>query len=193
MSDAENLPVNPDEIFIINEKEYRSFYEDAYKKILQPKYLVQTAIVLPFQIPLDEGASFSVVGKRNICTFHFTTIKLNLPANHGVIDKNSPKTTYYKSRVEMIFVSPKLLDINKRHSISDCIDILLDGLNDFLMAYLIMTKDADVYRISREMFSTLIIVRLLQTDNWHRQDAIFIMHLNEPWERPIMHREDQHN
>src|SRR5687768_9565258 len=100
-------PRDLNDVFIINEAEYRAFYQEIYNQIFKPEHLIQTVIALPFQVPLDEGASFSMVGRGNICTFHFTTVTLDMPANIGILGENTTRATHYRSRVEMIYVPKK--------------------------------------------------------------------------------------
>lgn len=183
---------NMDDAFAVNETEYVLYYKPLYERLFKPELLIQTVIVLPFHMPLEEGFSFSIEGRNSIYTYHFTTVAFDLPAHLGFAHAQSPIVTYYKSRVEMIFVSKKALDRSKEDIFSNCFDILLDHLNRFLMAYLVMKKDTEIYRVSREMLPTTTLMRVVTPEPWkEEQQLLFLLHFDTPYRKTTLEHEEQ--
>ena len=179
-----------DKLFAINSMSFRKDFHSVYKNHFTPKYIVQFPVLLPFHIPFKNGTCVTLVAReKNACTYHFSSVTTNHHVSMGVVTPTPLEVPVHVTRVEMAFVTAKKVKKNEK-LLSDIFDVLLEGLNFVLSAYLIQTKDADVYRISKEMIQFASMYRVIPIQRWRKSvHGLFLLHLNVPYPRSILSKE----
>jgi hypothetical protein len=78
-------------------------------------------------------------------------------------------------------------------ALSGIFDRLLGKLNALIVAYVILTRDHQAYRVSREMFEFGSVYRSIVPGDWEKgATGLFLLHRNVPFEKPEM-SQNQHD
>lgn len=176
-----------DKLFAINSASFKKDFLPVYERHFTPKYIVQFPVLLPFHIPFKNGICVTLFTKRKgACTYHFSSITTNHHVSMGVVAPTLLEVPVHETRVEMTFVTAKRMKRNEK-LLSDTFDMLLEGLNLVLSAYLIQTKDVDVHRISKEMIQFGSMYRIIPIQRWHKFiHGLFLVHFDVPYSRSIL-------
>ncbi|NLI91111.1 MAG: hypothetical protein GX434_02560 [Peptococcaceae bacterium] len=178
-----------EESFAINHNNFEKDILPYYNFLkVKPLFLVQIPIILPFQIPFNQGTcSTFELQDGEACTFHFSDVNFNEKIYAGIVNENSSMLPVCKSRVEMTYVLNKEITIppdKDEDLLSMLFDRMIEILNWIILSYLISLKDTDVYRISREMLEPASIIRIIRIEPWEEVwKGIFLTHTDIPYVR----------
>lgn len=183
-----------DQFFAINKDSYKKEFFEVYEKFnLSPKSLIQFPVILPFDIPFDQGICSSFVLKNdNICTLHFSTVQTQKSIHAGIVSREPITTTISKTRVEMTYVTSQSIDSNlDKKFLSNIFDKLVSCLNYVITAYLVYKKDVDIYTVSKEMFEFGSIYRIIPLDDWDEMNVgLFLMNDNIPYQKNMLNENE---
>jgi len=172
--------------YAIEKEIYFQLFEPAYRQMFTPQCLIQFPILLPFQVPFEEGGAFSIFHDDYISTFHFLTIIRQETVDGGVLGESPAHLEVHKSRVEMVYVTDKEIALDEDH-LSLYFDRLLEQLNKFLLSYLIYKKDSDVYRVSKEMMQFAVMYRAIDLTPWSEKGmGLLMLHFDVPYGRETL-------
>lgn len=155
------------------------------KHSIKPVQLFQFPIMLPFHIPVIDGAcyTFPDAKKNEAKTYKFNTVKTTHNIAAGIITPNTEEFPVEYSRVEMVNVFGEAKEITE-DSLTDVFDILLDHLNAVLVAHLLLSKDVDIHRVTREMLQFVSTYRVVTLPDWRNGEVgLFNLHADVPYVR----------
>ncbi|HZD59849.1 MAG TPA: hypothetical protein VE439_05295 [Anaerolineae bacterium] len=178
-------------LFHINRNNYPKDFEPIYKQEFNPQTLIQFPILLPFHIPVPDGTCVTFFNEGSALTYCFMTITSTQRISPRVVTKDALDMPIQRTRVEMAYATEQ--DISwEEANLSDYFDDLLTGLNFVLTAYITLTKDVDVYRVSKEMVQFAASYRFVHPDAWDKAEVgIFLSHSDVPYERKLLTKEQQ--
>jgi len=183
-----------DDYFAINQESYKEEFVEIYKKFnLEPKYLIQFPVILPFNIPFSQGVCISfVLDNNDVCTLHFSIIESQKSINAGIVTPEPISTPVHKTRVEMTYVSSEEVESSPDSEfLTNIFEQMVFCLNYVITGYLVHIKDTDVYTVSRKMFEFESIYRIIPTDNWEEMVVgIFLLNNNIPYKKNILGEEE---
>lgn len=186
MSNSKNM------MYAINEKSFQEHFIDYYRKNFEPRSLIQFPVLLPFHVPVDNGTCFSVLDEGFARTYHFTTININEPVSAGILTEEPFTLTTSQSRVEMVYISADMIPHLTEEELSDVFDALIDGLNLFMIAYIVHTKDDDVCRVTKEMLEFSTVYQFVPLDSWEDAErSIFFLNWNVPHQKENIPKEQK--
>lgn len=193
---TESLSPEP---FLVNKDSYPDRFEGVYHHAFVPKTLLQFGIILPFQIPVcEDSARHFVNDDDSISTYHFSTFISHYETSAGAIDEPLQSVELLRSRVEMVFVTAEALEWQEGPEamtpmLSKYFDVLLNRLNQLLVAYLILTKDSDVHTVSLEMLQLVSLYRFVKLDEPEPWDTaklgMLVLNPDVPYNRPPLTEE----
>jgi hypothetical protein len=180
-----------DEAYLLTKVEYYKTFEPLYEKVFKPKVLIQFPVILPFHIPIADASGLSVVVDDHIiCTYLISTLVITEQTTLGNLDGKFVPVEMRKSRVEMTYATDIELDWGVV-DLTPCFDLLVEQLNLIITSYVIVMKDIDAHRVSREMFQMASLCRFIKINSWDEQHvAMFRLHNDVPYQRQVL-TEDQ--
>ena len=159
-----------EKLYQLNKKTYLTDFKPYYEKHMNPQHLLQFPILLPFGMPVKDGTCVTLLSDDGeACTYHFMSIQTSESINPGILNTKIEKVPVLISRVEMIYVSEKEFKHEDINGLSDRFDELLRGLNDILVSYMIIKKDINIHRVTRNMLQFSSMYRYLTIQNWNNQ------------------------
>ncbi|MDO6448993.1 hypothetical protein [Oceanobacillus profundus] len=179
------MEINP---FLIDEESYQLQYLPVFKDRYKVKIrnLIQFSILLPFQIPFQDNSIISFPENDSILSYTLTN-HINEKEYTGGSLVSSHVIEYHLTKVEMSFFTSKNYYYLSEKVLSDIFNVLLDGLNDFITAYLIKKKDVDIYKVSKEMLEPICVYRKVNIENNkfnNNENGLFMLNHN------IVHMKD---
>jgi len=181
-------------IFTINESTYRADFEPVYLKyLIKPVQLFQFPILLPFHIPVIDGACYTFPDAitNEARTYKFNTVRTTHNIAAGIITPENEEFPVEYSRIEMINVFKHSKDVNE-DSLTDVFDTLLDQLNAVLVAHLILSKDVDIHRVTKEMLQFVSTYRVVNLPDWKNSKVgFFNLHADVPYVRERLGSTDE--
>jgi len=200
MNPTEN---NSDKLFErchLNENVYDKDFLPVYKKLnITPNRIFQTMVLLPFEIPLENGTCVTMAMEGNeAITLVFSLFESKHRFFFNSVDDDNLKQDVAKTIVEMNYVSDKeqfnaeIENESQKDELSKLFDTCVEKLNFFLTSYLITTKDVSVYQVSLKMFDVVGMYRFLNPNDWNYQPGMLLLHLNIPYKKTILSKEQAH-
>lgn len=161
---------------------YKKKYLPAYEKLeLTPRRLLRIPIVLPFQLPFPEAATFTFcLGKSEACTLSFGTLTSRQPVHADLTTPPPANGGVLPTKVMMTYVTESDAPIgNSEQEATRVFDLMVAKLNQMISAYLVVSKDYTVYRVSHGMFEFGSIVAEIDPVAWETLSfGLFLLHTN---------------
>lgn len=176
-----------DDVMFLNEERYKRDYQPAYAQIgIEPTLLVQFPIILPFHVPLRSGTCVTFdLSENEACTLCFGNLTTRQGVHAGVVGGKPIMTTVHRSSVEMTFVFGDRTSVPSDHELSSVFDRLMEALNHLVVAYMAVTEDYRVHRVTKEMLEFGSLWRAFTPSPWKEEAAgIFLLHWQVPIEKP---------
>lgn len=187
--------------FYLNQDTYHKDFLPVYKKAgFAPNRIFQTRVLLPFEIPVDNGTCVTMMldGSEAI-TLVFSSFEYKHRFFFDNIEDDNLKHNIARTIVEMNYVSDKVQfdaeieNESQKDELSELFDTCVEKLNFFLKSYLITTKDVSVYQVSLKMFDVVGIYRFLNPNDWNYQPGMLLLHPNIPYKKTILSKEQAHD
>lgn len=202
-----NLNENDSKEFF--EKDYlrnRSVYERDFLPIyskagVAPDRIFQTMVLLPFEIPFEDGRCITMIlGENEAVTFIFSSFLSKQKFFFDRTGDDSLKLDVAKTFVEMNYVMKRGevdLDLSfetqiERENPSELFDTCIEKLNLVLTSYLIVIKDVSIYRLNSKMLDVLCPYRFINPNNWESWSDVFFLHDNIPYKKTSLSEEDEY-
>lgn len=182
-----------EKMFALNQKSYNNHFSEILSKSLEPKMLLQFAVILPFHIPVPDDTCLTLAfDDHSLCTYHLSSVNYNQAIADGIISEEPIEIPMRKSRVEMVFTSDSPIKLDsKGDQLSYYFDVLLDGLNTLIESYIVIRKDVDAHLITKEMFEFACTYRLIDVVPWHEVEmGLFLLHMDAPYKREEFGEQD---
>jgi len=192
MARGRRTPQDIDAMYAVNVHTYERDFLPVYRGHFIPKYLVQFPIILPFHVPLEDGTCMTLLSAdpEHACTYHFSTVVTKRTVSMGIA-ADVTEIPVSASRVEMTYATTTNLTTDGKSDPTEKFDELLDGLNLIISAYMIQTKDTDVYRVSKEMLELASMYRIIPVLKWGSYfQGIFMLHFNMPYRKKALSKEE---
>lgn len=169
-------------IFIRNNMDDFRLNKEIFNKEIIEKYnmdfknIIQFCIILPFYLPVKDNTILSFVNDGSVLSFEFTKKNKDNSYIYNFSEKSEYKNETYISKVEMTFSQIEMFEKEER-VIDNCFNILLDKLNEILLAYKIQKKDLKIYKVREEMLSPIVLYRVIEVKKWKEQSGILLLHI----------------
>lgn len=173
--------------FSLNQESYEKNYKPGFNKDGQYNFksVIQFLIVLPYELALSEDSIMSFPEEKEVYCFSFSRFEKEKSYSAGA-SKHSPSISYYESIVEMSLFTEKVYYLNENEA-SEVFDRLLKHLNHIVTAYLMKTKQTDVYRLSREMLEPFSLCRQVAIEDFMEQNSLlFFLHPNVVYKKETL-------
>ena len=180
-------------MFALNETSYTDHFSHTFSEIIIPRMLLQFAVLLPFHIPVPDNTCLTLgADDHSLCTFHLSSVHHNQAITAGIISEEPIEFPMRKSRVEMVFTSDNLIELDSENdSLSHYFDILLDGLNALIESYIVLKRDVRACRVTKEMLEFACVYRLIDLVPWQELTmGLFLLNTNAPSERAELSERD---
>lgn len=183
-------------LFALNKDRYYNECEEIFKKYFTPRTIIQFPIMLPFHFPVQNNGFITIkVNEQVLANLHFSTITTTESVCVGVLTEKPMTVPVKITRVEMNYVTTEKISWPSEEDVefSKYFYVLVGELNHILLAYLIVKKDVDAYRITKEMTEFACLFRLVDVDSWSQQDGLLHLHIDVPFVRnDLSHEELRH-
>lgn len=164
-----------------------------YRRFIEPRFLVQFPVHLPFAIPLQDGRTLTLPNDGDsLLSYVFSSREVDVSSiiNPGTLGANPLRRSVKLTRVEMIYATCADLPEDHGEVLSPTFDRLLEELNNIVTAYRVLFKDPDAVRLTRQMLQPMCMWRVVDTRSWSSEDGIFILHSNTPYNRKQLSDEE---
>jgi|GEM_PF-1615031 putative uncharacterized protein SCO4630 len=153
----------------IFEKDIRPLY-DTFKNPINS--VIEFKIDLPFQMALED--KFLCSFKMSDCILHYLyRTEIIKKTIHGL--DNIPIEKYHTSVIMAISYNS---DTSVENLESYFFDYALEELNKQIIAYISQTKDEMCYKVTKEMFSPIILMNSVNLREFKSEKSLFNLHLN---------------
>ena len=192
---------NSDKLFEkchFNKDVYDKDFLPVYKKLdITPNRIFQTMVLLPFEIPLENGTCVTMALEGNEA---ITLVFSSVVSRHRFIfdnaDDDNLKHDVAKTIVELNYVTDKeqfnaeIESESQKDELSKLFDTCVKKLNFFLTSYLITTKDVSVYQVALKMFEVVCMYRFMNPNDWNYQPGMLLLHPNIAYKKTLLSIEE---
>lgn len=172
---------------------YEKSYLPAYEQLaLTPRRLLRVPVVLPFQLPFPEAATFTfLLGDSEACTLSFDTLTSRHPIRADLATPPTKDTSAPPTRVVMTYVTECETEIGQSEvEATRVFDLMVAKLNQMISAYLVVTKDCTVYHVGHGMFEFGSVVAVIDPADWRTLSyGLFLLHANTRVAKPVLDQE----
>lgn len=173
---------------------YKKSYLPAYEQLqITPRTLLRIPVVLPFQLPFPEAATFTFrLGKSEACTLSFSQLASRQPIHAALVTPPTINGNVLPTKVMMTFVTESEAPIgNSEREATRVFDLMVAKLNQMISAYLVVSKDYTVYRVGHGMFEFGSVVAEINPVTWETLSfGLFLLHTNTRAEKPELNQEE---
>lgn len=168
----------------------KEFFDGVYLHTFKDRYVLRTAIqfsvTLPFQVPFPSFSVVSFPEEISILSYIFSETELEKEYTAGALEKGH-SIQYSNTRVEMTLLSNKVFYGLSETELSDIFNRLLEGLNSFLTAYIIKSKDINVYKVSKEMLEIFCLWRKINLNAFTvKECGLFMLNNNVAHKKEVL-------
>ncbi|WP_432748695.1 hypothetical protein [Pectinatus frisingensis] len=165
---------------------------------INPKNIIQFGLILPFQLEFPLGGFVPIEFKEKQCVidFHFSELDYPVPILLGAIPisggecyEQAQTFTKYQTRVEMTFITEANIDVDKKQYMTQVFDFLLENLNILICAHRLITDTKDIYEVTCQMLSPIIISRIITIEDWNEETILFHLNYNLPVNKNKVNKE----
>lgn len=171
---------------MITEETYNKSFKNLFEKFeINQKFILQTKIELPFQIPVPDG--YGVISnfddRKEYWSFLYFTSR-NIEKQLNIFDESIPLKSK-KTEVTLCVVGPEFkfdsykkedVEITLSNEHSYFFDKSLDHLNAIIIAYSIHFQDEYVYQITKFDLPPFCGYELINTTEWSVESILFALH-----------------
>jgi hypothetical protein len=187
MTDNNNFK---DEFYFLNKESFPEDFLPVYNKAnIIPKRIFQSAVILPFHIPIRSGTCITMILEDNLAfTLVFGKVNTTNKFNAGLVRSEAFELPISKTVAELNLIT----NIDKFHEsegqedfdlMSFLFDLCLEKLNFFITSYLIITKDTSIHQVSIKMLEVASMYRFIKPDTWNYEIGLFLLHENIPYQK----------
>lgn len=188
-----NGPIDFEQHAIFTREVYEESYLPAYEQIgLTPRRLLRVPVVLPFQLPYPEAATFTFrLGDSEACTLSFDTLTSRQLISADLATRLTIDASKQPTRVMMTYATESEAELCKSgEEATRVFDLMVAKLNQMISAYLVVTKDCTVYHVSQGMFEFGSVVAVIDPATWKTLSyGLFLLHTNTPVAKPALDQE----
>lgn len=181
------------ELFAVDEVLFKTNLGPFYRQVFEPRTILQFSALLPFHVPVAPEPAITFFSDHTACTYQFRTHFKKEEILPGVIDSDEKVYQVPLTVCHMAYVTAqevKLEDISEDY-LTDIFELLLNFANLLFAAYVILEKDLNVSRVSRERLPYAIPYKMVQIDAWDRAaDGLFLLHFNLAHQRKDLTQEE---
>ncbi len=188
MSDKGNFK---DEFYFLNKDSYPNDFLPVYKKAeIHPKRIFQSAVILPFHIPIQSGTCVTIVLDDNLAfTLVFGDVNTTNKFTAGIVRNEPFEIPVSRTVAEFNLVTSSTKFHEKEGEedfdlMSYLFDLCTEKLNFFLTSYLVTTKDTSIHQVSIKMFEVASAFRFINPNEWNYEIGLFLFHGNAPYQKP---------
>lgn len=187
MTDKNNFK---DEFYFLNKESYPKDFLPLYINAdIIPQRIFQSAVILPFQIPIKSGTCITMILEDNLAfTLVFGEVNTTNKFNAGLVRSEAFELPIRRTVAEFNLITSS----DKFHENEDqegfdlmtfLFDLCTEKLNFFITSYLITTKDTSIHQVSIKMFEVASMFRLIKPDSWNYEIGLFLFHGNIPYQK----------
>ena len=161
-----------DEFYFLNKESYPQDFLPVYEKGgINPSRIFQSAVILPFHIPIKSGTCVTMMlDDETAFTLVFGEVNTTNKFTAGIVQNKPFEIPISKTVAEFNLISSKELfhkDAEKKgfDLLSYLFDLCVEKLNFFITSYLITTKDISVHQVTIKMFEIASTFRFINTSN----------------------------
>ncbi|WP_026966581.1 hypothetical protein [Algoriphagus terrigena] len=173
---------------MITEETYNKSFKNLFEKLnVSGKFLFQTKIELPFQIPVPDG--YCVISDFDNRSEYWSILYFtsrNIENQVRIFDKSVPLNTK-KTEVTLCVVGSEFkFDSFEKDGVERILsdehtyffDKSLDHLNAVILAYSVHFQDEYVYQITKFDLPPFCGYELINTTEWSVESILFVLHNN---------------
>jgi hypothetical protein len=179
-----------DEFYFLNKETYPNDFLPHYEKgEINPLRIFQSAVILPFHIPIKSGTCVTMIlDEETAFTLVFGEVNTTNKFTAGIVQAKPFEIPVSKTIAELNLVSSNELfhkDAEKKDFdlLTYLFDLCIEKLNYFITSYLISTKDTSVHQVSIKMFEVASTFRFINPSNWNYKIGLFLFHKNAPYKK----------
>lgn len=188
-----NGPIDFEQHAAFTREVYERSYLPAYEQLaFTPRRLLRVPVVLPFQLPFPEAATFTFrLGDSEACTLSFDSLTTRQSIRADLVTPPTIDTSTPSTRVMMTYVTERETEIGKSEvEATRVFDLMVAKLNQMISAYLVVTKDHTVYHVGHGMFEFGSVVAVIDPADWRTLGyGLFLLHANTRVAKPILDQE----
>lgn len=188
-----------DEFYFLNKESYPQDFLPVYEKGgINPSRIFQSAVILPFHIPIKSGTCVTMMlDDETAFTLVFGEVNTTNRFTAGIVQNKPFEIPISKTVAEFNLISSKELfhkDAEKKgfDLLSYLFDLCVEKLNFFITSYLITTKDISVHQVTIKMFEIASTFRFINTSNWNYKTGLFLFHGNAPYKKEELSLDKTH-
>ena len=179
-----------DEFYFLNKESYPNDFLSIYKKgNINPSRIFQSAVILPFHIPIKSGTCVTmIIDDETAFTLVFGEVNTTNKFTSGIVQNEPFEILVSKTLAEFNLISSNELfhkDAEKEgfDLLTYLFDLCVEKLNFFITSYLITTKDTSVHQVTIKMFEIASTFRFINPSNWKYKIGLFLFHKNAPYQK----------
>lgn len=165
--------------FRLNKRIYNDEFLPRYND--EVKYLIQFCIVLPFYIPIIDNNVITIKNENNYLSFDFSKKCKDESSLYNTSNINKFKVERNISKVEMTFAETSNINNVTQEYIDNYFKLLLERLNQIILAYKIQSKNQEMFLIREEMLSPAVIYRVIDVQKWNEEPGLLLLHMSMPY------------
>ncbi|KRF52549.1 hypothetical protein ASG99_12365 [Bacillus sp. Soil768D1] len=170
-------------LFYYNKTNYILRLKPEAEKHFSPKSILQMGINLPFFIPFKDGINVTYkVNKDELCHYRFSSYEHIEKIYTGAYDNEATEQKIHRTRVEMVYISRKLVEKKECNAIflSEKFNLLLGKLNNIIISYVITTKDINVTKVKRQNLDPVLIYNMIEVSKYDKpKSGLFNLNFNK--------------
>lgn len=179
-----------DEFYFLNKNSYPKDFLPIYKQgAIEPVRIFQSAVILPFHIPIKSGTCVTMMLDDNSAfTLVFGDVNTTNKFRAGVVRNEPFEIPVSRTVAEFNLIT----GVDKFHKdegkkdfdlMSYLFDLCTEKLNFFISSYLITTKDTSVHQVTIKMYEVASMFRIINPQNWNYNMGLFLFHGNTPYQK----------
>lgn len=195
--ESENNEEFKDEFYFLNKESYPNDFLPIYEKgNVNPSRIFQSAVILPFHIPIKSGTCVTMLlDEETAFTLVFGEVNTTNKFTAGIVQNKPFEIPISKTVAEFNLISSNELfhkDAEKEgfDLLSYLFDLCIEKLNFFITSYLITTKDTSVHQVTIKMFEVASTFRFINPSNWKYKIGLFLFHGNVPYKKEELSLEE---
>lgn len=197
--ESENTERFKDEFYFLNKESYPNDFLPIYKKgDINPSRIFQSAVILPFHIPIKSGTCVTMIlDEETAFTLVFGEVNSTNKFTAGIVQNKLFEIPVSKTVAEFNLISSN--EVFHKDSEKEAFDLLsylfdlcIEKLNFFITSYLITTKDTSVHQVTIKMFEVASTFRFINPFNWEYKIGLFLFHGNASYKKEELSLEETH-
>lgn len=172
------------DFFAINETSYDRDYKRVIEPFITPNTLIQYLIILPFQLPFEPAATLEIDGGNGFLhSFRFDQMEITQPVWPFSSEEDKITHSTMRTVVNMTVMSEDFIafpvESDNDLFITEYFEVLLQTLNQLIIAYIVQHKDTGVFRITRTNVQFMVPYLVTHLPDWVNSiGGVFLAHTN---------------